>query len=295
MPVFRSMVLRSVYGLIPVLCAGRKGADHVFEWDAGLYTRFLKERTRPAVDLAARIALDAPRSAIDIGCGPGNSTQVLAERFPGACVTGADNSEAMLAKARKDRPRFRYLLLDAQRDLTSHAERYDIVFSNACIQWIPDHRKLIPEMMGLLNAGGVLAVQIPVNYDEPIHRIMRSVAAKEEWRSRFGADPGMRDILSEEEYFDLLSGLTDDFELWRTVYMHRMPSHESILDWYRGTGLRPYLERLDPGEAAEFEREVLSSVREAYPRRANGEILFRFPRLFFTARKARADQKECRR
>ncbi|MBO2515773.1 MAG: trans-aconitate methyltransferase [Clostridiales bacterium] len=256
----------------------------MFEWDAALYSRFLKERTQPAVDLAVRIDLKEPRTAIDIGCGPGNSTKVLADRFPGIRVTGADISQNMIALAKRNYPEMEFISLDASKDLAGMKERYDIVFSSACIQWIPDHRRLIPGMMGILKAGGVLAVQMPDNYFEPIHLIIRDVADSAKWRDQL-ADSRQRELYSEEDYFDILSGQTGEFSLWRTVYMHRMPSHESIMDWYRGTGMRPYLDRLNETDAAEYEKDVLAEVRKAYPVQPNGEILFRFPRLFFTAKK----------
>ena len=254
----------------------------MFAWDPQLYSRFLKERTQPAIDLANHIGLSEPRNAIDIGCGPGNSTRVLADRYPQMQVTGADFSEDMLAQARANHPELQFMHFDASCDFPSIRGKYDIVFSNACIQWLPHHERLLPEMMSALTVGGVLAVQIPVNYDEPIHCIIRDVVHSTKWCGQL-ADSRALEMLTDSEYFDILAGQTTDFHLWKTVYMHRLPSHSSIMDWYRGTGLRPYLDRLNSTDAAAFEQEIFDEVVKAYPVQANDEIIFRFPRLFFTA------------
>ncbi len=254
------------------------------DWSANQYTKFIKERTQPAIDLANKITLSNPRKIIDIGCGPGNSTRVLADKFNDAYIVGADNSQNMLDKAKSLNPDLNFMLFDASRDFTDIKERFDVVFSNACIQWIPTHRELIKNMMGILNDGGMLAVQTPMNYQEPIHLIIGELIKSRKWKNKF-ANPRLFHNLTQGEYFDLLSEVTDDFSIWETVYCHRMPSHESIIEWYKGTGLRPYLNELSEHEAEEFEREVYNEVVKAYPIQSNGEIIFRFPRFFFTATK----------
>lgn len=252
------------------------------DWSANQYTKFIKERTQPAIDLANKITISNPRKIIDIGCGPGNSTRVLADKFNDAYIVGADNSQNMLDKAKDQNPDLNFMLFDASRDFTDIKERFDVVFSNACIQWIPNHRELIKNMMGILNDGGMLAVQTPMNYQEPIHLIIGELIKSRKWKNKF-ANPRLFHNLTQGEYFDLLSEVTDDFSIWETVYCHRMPSHESIIEWYKGTGLRPYLNELSEHEAEEFEREVYNEVVKAYPIQSNGEIIFRFPRFFFTA------------
>lgn len=254
----------------------------MFEWNSELYTRFVKERTQPASDLAAKIALTDPKSIIDIGCGPGNSTRVLAERFPHAHIIGADNSPQMIEQARRDNPDIEFTLFDAAKDFDRLNGRFDAVFSNACIQWIPDHPALLKKMMACLNDGGILAVQTPMNYDEPIHRIIGEISDSPKWKIRLGT-PRIFHNLTQGEYFDLLAEISSDFTIWETVYCHRMPSHESIMEWYKGTGLRPYLSALSPDDARLFEDEVFQEVKKAYPIQKNGEIIFRFPRFFFTA------------
>lgn len=254
------------------------------EWNPQRYLAFEKERTQPAIDLAARLSL-SPARVLDIGCGPGNSTQVLARRFPLAQVTGVDSSAAMIRAAKKACPGLNFVQCDAGGPLDALGKGYDLVFSNACIQWVPDHPRLLPRLMSLLAPGGILAVQVPVNEKEPIQQIVERTAALPQWQER--APCGQRfHTLAREAYFDLLAEIAEDFTMWETVYMHRLPSHQAIMDWYSSTGLRPYLEAAVDGAAREgFYQDVFRQVREAYPARKNGEIIFRFPRLFFLAKK----------
>lgn len=252
------------------------------QWDSALYLKFKAQRTQPAKDLAARMDMEAPSEIIDIGCGPGNSTRVLKDRFPNARILGIDSSPDMIEAARSDNPDMEFMLLDAANELDSLDKRFDAVFSNACLQWIPGHHTLMPRLMGLLKDGGMLAVQLPMIYDEPIHRIIESTADSEKWRGRLRSGEIFH-RLSQGEYFDILSGISSDLEMWQTVYLHRMPSHDSILEWYRGTGLRPYLEQLDEPSRAEFESDILTGIKREYPPQANGEIIFRFPRFFIIA------------
>lgn len=251
-------------------------------WNSEQYLKFKAERTQPAIDLANRITVQSPTDIIDIGCGPGNSTEILKKRYPNAAVVGADNSENMLEAARKKYPDIEFIICDASRDLGRLCGKFDIVFSNACIQWVPDHHKLLREMMSLLKEGGELAVQIPMNYDEPIHKIIGETASSEKWRDKFN-DPRHFYTLTPEKYYDILSEISSDFSMWQTTYFHRMKSHSNIMEWYKSTGLRPYLETLSPADKEEFEKDIFTEVEKAYPKQANGEIIFRFPRLFFKA------------
>lgn len=251
-------------------------------WNAAQYLKFMRERTQPAVDLANRILLEHPVKIIDIGCGPGNSTQVLSDRFPGASILGIDSSENMIQSARNEHPGMEFRLIDAGSDLTELGTDYDIVFSNACIQWIPNHPALLRSLMSLLRPGGILAVQTPMNYQEPIHQIIQEVSGSQLWKPYF-PNPRIFHNLTQEEYFDLLSELSADFALWQTTYFHIMKSHQDILEWYRSTGLKPYLDVLPEDLKDAFETEIMEQVKLRYPVQGNGSILFRFPRFFFTA------------
>lgn len=254
------------------------------DWNSAQYLKFKNERTQPSVDLIARIGLETPADIIDIGCGPGNSTEQLKLRYPSADIIGADNSPDMIKTAQMKYEDMKFILCDAANDLNSLGKKFDIVFSNACIQWIPEHEKLIPEMLSLLKPDGILAVQTPMNYNEPIHIIIDETVKSAKWRSKF-PNPRIFHNLSPEGYFDLLSEHSSDFTMWETVYYHKMRSHSDIMEWYKGTGLRPYLNALSDAEKEEFEDDIFRRVEKAYPVQKNGEIIFRFPRLFFTAQK----------
>lgn len=253
------------------------------DWDAAQYLKFQKERTQPAIDLANRIGAEVPKKIVDIGCGPGNSTQVLLDRFPQARIIGVDDSEGMIEAAKRQHPGATYVVGDAAGDLSMLGGGFDIAFSNACIQWIPDHPRLLRSLIGLLKPGGVLAVQVPINFEEPIHRIIVELVASDKWKGSF-PHPRIFYTLSAGAYYDLLSELGGEVDLWTTTYCHVMRSHADIMEWYRSTGLRPYLAVLDEEKKRLFEQDVLRLVEKAYPPRKNGSILFRFPRLFFTVR-----------
>ena len=216
-------------------------------------------------------------------CGPGNSTKVLKEKFPTAKIIGADNSDEMLEKVRELYPNIEFINLDANGDLHKTNEKFDIVFSNACIQWLPNHNELLPKLMSLLKPSGMLAVQIPMQEQHPVHIIINDLVIKEKWRDKI--TPRHYNNLTTEEYFDVLSEISNNFEIWETTYCHRMPSFESIIEWYKGTGLRSYLEQLTESDADDFVNDVYVELKKRYKMQKNSEILFRFPRLFFIARK----------
>ncbi|HEY8421629.1 MAG TPA: methyltransferase domain-containing protein [Thermoclostridium sp.] len=254
------------------------------DWNSKQYLKFKTERTQPAIDLVNRINVDNPGKILDVGCGPGNSTQVLYSKYPNSYILGIDISEEMLNAARKEYPNLDFKICDAGKDLSQLDGDYDIVFSNACIQWIPDHERLLTDMLNLLKKNGVLAVQIPMNFNEPIHKIIEEVTSSEKWKKYF-AEQRIFYTLSQSEYYDILSEISGEFCIWETVYYHVMKSHNEILEWYRGTGLRPYLSVLPDNMKKEFEDEIMENLVQRYPRQRNGDIIFRFPRFFFIARK----------
>lgn len=208
------------------------------------------------MDLSNAINAEDVKSVLDIGCGIGNSTAVLAKKFPHAEVTGVDNSDDMLATAKKENPGIAFIKLDAEKELDRIKNRYDVVFSNACIQWIPNHHKLLRELLALLNVGGILAVQIPQQSKHPVHSIMKSLSKSEKWKNKLRVER-VYNNLSENEYYDVLSELTDNFRIWETTYFHSMPSYESIVEWYKGTGLRPYLEQLSADDQEAYLCDVI--------------------------------------
>ena len=254
------------------------------DWNPEQYTLFLKERSLPSKDLCAKINIENPKKIIDIGCGPGNSTKILHEKFPSAKVIGADLSDEMLQAAQTNNPDLSFMKFDANSDFSKLSSDFDVVFSNACIQWIPDHKKVINDMFGILSPNGVLAIQIPVNFNEPIHVCLEELGRSEEWFSKIG----INQIFYREpktNYFDYLADLTDDFTIWETTYCHRVKSHQQIIDWYKGTGLRPYLIKLNEHDRELFCNQLLEKITPQYHVQKNGEILLQFQRLFFTATK----------
>lgn len=254
-------------------------------WDPEQYLRFEKERTQPSIDLVARIPLDDPKNIIDIGCGPGNSTQILRRRWPHAGIVGIDKSEKMIAKARADFPDQTWRIADVATMETD--TQYDLVFSNAVIQWIPDHNKLIPRLFGFVKEGGMLAVQVPANYESPLHQIILAVARDSKWSSFTSGCGKLLTYLPAEYYYNLLVSLTRDVAMWETTYYHVLESHQDLVSWYKGTAMKPFLERLTSEKMrGEFEQEVLRESKGHYPLQSDGRVLYPFKRLFFTARKS---------
>ena len=250
----------------------------MFSWDPSLYARFERERTQPAVDLVNRISHLRPRSVVDVGCGPGNSTAVLRSAFPDAEILGIDTSPEMIARARAGLPDAEFETMDAW-DLP---KGFDLIFSNACIQWIDGQERLIPSMMDCLNPGGTLAVQVPMNEDEPASVICEEVASLPLWHYPNGK-PGRHRTLSPEQYYGILSGCADSFEMWTVTYYHVLESHSDVVEWKSGTHLRPYLDALDESEGLQLKEEILRRVEEAYPPTSDGKVLMRYGRFFFTA------------
>lgn len=253
------------------------------QWDSEQYLKFKKQRTQPAIDLVKRITTKQPGKILDIGCGPGNSTFVLKKAFPQAYLLGVDNSENMIKAAKESYPDMNFQLCDVTTGIDS-LDEYDVIFSNACLQWIPNHAKLIPMLFHKLNKNGVLAVQIPMNGQEPLFRIMDEILSEPKWNFS-SMNIEKNEILLPEEYFTILSSCTDHFDLWETVYYHNMPSVEAMVEWVKGTRLRPYLQALDQIEAESLIREITMRTAKTYRIQKNGEIIFKFRRLFFVASK----------
>jgi trans-aconitate 2-methyltransferase len=259
----------------------------MLDWNPALYSRFEDERTRPAAELLARVPLADAARAVDLGCGPGNSTELVARRFPGAAVLGIDNSEPMLASARERLPAARFEHGDIAHWTPAPDAAPDLVYANAALQWVPDHAMLIPRLFEALAPGGVLAVQMPDNRAEPTHRLMRELAAEAPWRDAIGdADRLRTELLPLAGYYDLLARDAAAVDVWHTIYQHPLASARAIVDWVRGTGLKPFVDRLPPDLQAGYLAEYERRVAQAYPARADGRRLLAFPRMFIVARKA---------
>lgn len=254
------------------------------EWDAGHYLRFADARTLPAVDLLSRIELTAPRRVVDLGCGPGNSTGLLKQRWPDAAVAGLDSSANLLEAARRDHPGIDF----AEGDIATWApnEPCDVVFANASLQWVGGHDALLPRLFEQVAPGGVLAVQMPRNHDFATHALMRQVAAEGEWRDRFAGARDPSPVQPPEFYYDLLAPRSVIFTIWETNYIQVMDGVDAIIAWLHGTGLRPFLARLTEVERPVFLKRYAALLADAYPAQADGKILLPYPRLFFIASQA---------
>jgi trans-aconitate 2-methyltransferase len=251
------------------------------EWSARQYTIFENERTRPVRDLVAAIPATEARTAVDIGCGPGNSTEVLAARFPGAAVSGMDSSPDMVEAARKRLPALQFDLADVSN--WTDAGPYDVILANAVLQWVPDHKTLFPKLVEKLAPGGSLAVQMPDNLDEPAHRLMRDVAENGRWAQNLAGT--VRTARANAGwYYGFLKPLCSRVDVWRTVYHHPLAGGAAaVVEWFKGSALRPLLAQLDPAEQAEFLRRYEATIAAAYPALPDGTVLLPFPRLFIVA------------
>lgn len=253
-------------------------------WDAHLYLKFGDERTQPAVDLVTRVNLTAPARIIDIGCGPGNSTAVLRARWPNAQVTGLDSSPEMIEAARADQPGCEWILADASSWRQGTAADYDLVFSNAALQWMPDHAALVPGLMRRVRPGGALAFQMPARAYSKIHQMILDVADAPEWSQRMGAARQGFTLERPGFYYDLLSGAAAKLDIWETEYCHVMPDRDAIIQWVSGAAVRPFLDALGSEEERQrFIVQLSARVERAYPLQQDGKVLFPFRRLFVVA------------
>ncbi len=251
-------------------------------WDPGQYRRFADERARPFFDLVARIGAEAPRSVVDLGCGPGDLTVDLARRWPGAAILGIDSSPEMIAAARRGEqpPGVTFTVADL-RDWQPDAP-VDVLVCNAVLQWVPGHLGLLPRWVSWLSGGGWLAFQLPGNFDQPPHAVLREMAASPRWRPLIGEAELTRQAGDLTGYLDVLAGTGCQVDAWETTYLHILHGEDPVVDWVKGTALRPVLAVLDDAETAEFLAEYRDQMRRAYPPRSFGTVL-PFRRVFVVA------------
>jgi trans-aconitate 2-methyltransferase len=260
-------------------------------WEPEQYLKYASERLRPALDLMARIDLAAPRSVVDLGCGAGNVTRILAQRWPRAHFIGVDNSAEMLAKARGTGPdgaNIEWCLADLAEWVGATAPAsIDLVFSNAALHWLDDHATLFPRLIGIVARGGVLAVQMPSNFHASSHVALNEVAESPRWRGRLGSLVRPVPVAPAEDYFALLSPHSEVVEAWTTEYLHVLPraaeGDHPVIAWVKGTSLLPFLAALDTEAQHEFVCDCTEKIAGAYPVLPDGRVLYPFRRVFLVA------------
>lgn len=269
-----------------IVCGGicfMKQSQSFSDWNSEQYTKFGTQRTQPIIDLLNRIQKESPEKILDIGCGPGNSTAMLSRFFPDADILGIDASESMLNHALEKHPELSFRKCNVPEDLSSLSDSYDLVFSNACIHWIPDQKKLLHNILEMMPDGGILAVQIPLTQEAKFYHVLNQVLEQPKWKT-------LRSIhnfynLLPGEYYDLFSSERCTFTLWETTYYHVMDSIDEIIEWYKGSGLRPYLNALRDEQRKDFLSDLLSQLKQYYKSQQDGKVIHKMPRLFFTVKK----------
>ena len=254
-------------------------------WDPDIYERFKTYRDRPALDLLLQTPTDLqPRDIWDLGCGTGEHAAALAGRHPGARVHGLDSSPDMLARARKRPAAVDWVLGDIGDFAPVGAA--DLIFTNAALQWVDDHADLLPRLTSFLSEGGVFACQMPAAHSAAWHAAIRDLAGEPAWVARLGAIRGSLPLAQPEQYYDWLAPTCREIDIWTTTYLHVLEGEDPVVEWVRGTALRPYLDALeDPGERSAFLDAYRARVRAILPPRADGTTLLAFPRLFIVARR----------
>ena len=250
-------------------------------WSPGQYLKFAGHRLRPALDLLARVDVEDPGIVYDLGCGPGNSTILLKNRWPEASITGLDNSPDMLAQAEKDHPE----LLWAEADLADWSAPVpaDVLFSNAVLHWLDEHESRFPRLMQSLKPGGVLAVQMPGNFAAPSHTCIGEAAGP--WLNKI--EPVLRSdpVASPSVYHQILKPVSAELDIWETTYIQELEGDNAAAEWLKGSYLKPVLDALDGDEKEDFFDAYSALVQKAYPQRADGKTLYPFRRVFIVARK----------
>jgi trans-aconitate 2-methyltransferase len=262
----------------------RRGAA-ASDWNPALYMKFVAERTRAARDLLAGVSLASARRVADLGCGPGNSAELLATRFPEARILGLDTSEAMLAHARERVPAARFVRQDIAT--WSPDAPLDLVFANATLQFLPRHEALLPRLFAFVADSGCLAVQMPTTLHEASHAAMRLVAAEGPWARRLAPIVRAQPVIAAfEDYYEWLAAAeAKKIDVWTTTYVHTLDGVEGVVDWFAGSGLRPFLDPLDENEREAFLARYREAIAESYAPRADGKVLLPYPRLFIVARR----------
>lgn len=246
-------------------------------WDPQQYLAYADERGRPFVELVARVGAESPARVADLGCGPGNLTRLLLERWPSAAVTGVDSSAEMLERAAAEPGGIEWQLADVRE--WQPAAPLDVIVTNATLQWIPGHLELLPRLVGMLAPGGWFAMQVPGNFEEPSHALRDEVAALPAF-AEHARDAARPDAHDAADYLRALAALGLEVDAWETTYLHVLEGQDAVFEWVRATGARPVLEALPDDVRPAFEEELRARLREAYPADAAGRVILPFRRVF---------------
>jgi trans-aconitate 2-methyltransferase len=252
-------------------------------WSAGQYLKFEDERTRPARDLLQGVPASTVKCAVDLGCGPGNSTELIAARYPDASVTGVDNAPDMIKAAKARLPGVRFELCGIEE--WSEPGLWDLIYSNATLQWVGGHEALLPKLAQRLAPGGSLAIQMPDNLDEPSHASMRTAAQRLPFAERLkDAAKARTELGTPDWYYALLKPFCSRVDVWRTTYFHPLAGGlDAIVEWVKGTGLRPFLSPLTEGEQQAYIAAYKEELAKDHKPLADGTVILPFPRLFIVA------------
>ena len=256
-------------------------------WDPDLYARFADHRDRPFHDLVARVRAADPQLVADLGCGPGTLTRTLLDRWPGATVVGVDSSAEMIEAAQAQAGEGLTFELADLRSWVGRAGRaaYDVIISNATLQWVPRHLGLLPDLVDRLAPGGWLAIQVPGNHDAPLHAILRQLARREPYAAHVAGAADRFALPAPEDYLRALVAVGCAVDAWETTYQQVLPGEDAVFAWISGTGARPVLQALPDGLRQRFESEYRERLRAAYPRQGFGTVL-PFRRVFAVAQRS---------
>jgi trans-aconitate 2-methyltransferase len=252
-------------------------------WHPETYLKYANVRFRAAMDLIERIPLERCERAYDLGCGTGHLTQALQERWPAARISGIDSSAEMLAHARGEFPKLDWL--EADISTWRPAAPADLLFSNAALQWVPDHEHLLPTLLGYVRPGGILAIQMPRHIESPAHLLLLETAHEPRWRERLLPATLRLVVHSPEQYWRWLTPHAANVDIWETIYQHELEGKNPVVEFFRGTQLRPYIHALPESEAEEFVAAYADKIARAFPKQANGKTLLPFRRIFMIAQR----------
>jgi len=253
-------------------------------WSPDQYLKFAQPRLRPVLDLLGRVSLPEPECIYDLGCGTGNATRLLVERWPRSAVTGVDDSTEMLGQAQRDLPEVKWV--NQSLGQWTPDRPASLIFSNAALHWLPDHATLLPRLASQLAPGGVLAVQMPRNFAAPSHRLIAETARSGAWHAKVEHVLRPSPVADPAVYHRLLASLGRHLDIWETEYLHVLRGEDPVKEWVKGTWLKPVLDQLAGTERDAFEADYAERLRSAYPPQADGTTLFPFRRLFLVLQKS---------